>query len=181
MFVARLNPHTNEQTIQERFNRYGSVKKVSLIRDIITGFSKCYGFVEYHNANDAKDAALGMHQEDIDDFHICVEMEKERMLTGWIPRRLGGGIGGKKESGQIRFGGVDRPFHRVIQVKKMNHRFHRSPSRDRQTSKSRESTQSYKRDQYKTSYRNRRLSRSRSRGRSRSRERRSDQQRVGFK
>jgi len=30
--------------------------------------------------------------------------------VGWKPRRLGGGLGGKKESGQLRFGGRDRPF-----------------------------------------------------------------------
>lgn len=27
---------------------------------------------------------------------------------------LGGGFGGKKESGQLRFGGMDRPFKRPI-------------------------------------------------------------------
>ncbi|KAF1789687.1 hypothetical protein GQ600_13274 [Phytophthora cactorum] len=31
-------------------------------------------------------------------------------MKGWKPRRLGGGLGGKKESGQLRFGGRDRPF-----------------------------------------------------------------------
>ncbi|KAK8969972.1 hypothetical protein KSP40_PGU003108 [Platanthera guangdongensis] len=31
-------------------------------------------------------------------------------MPGWIPRRLGGGLGGKKESGQLRFGGRERPF-----------------------------------------------------------------------
>ena len=29
---------------------------------------------------------------------------------GWVPRRLGGGIGGNKNSGQLRFGGITRPF-----------------------------------------------------------------------
>jgi U11/U12 small nuclear ribonucleoprotein SNRNP35 len=31
-------------------------------------------------------------------------------MQGWIPRRLGGGFSGKKESGQLRFGARDRPF-----------------------------------------------------------------------
>ncbi|CAH9101275.1 unnamed protein product [Cuscuta europaea] len=34
----------------------------------------------------------------------------QRLMPGWIPRRLGGGLGGKKESGQLRFGGRERPF-----------------------------------------------------------------------
>lgn len=31
-------------------------------------------------------------------------------MKGWKPRRLGGGFGGKRESGQLRFGGAVRPF-----------------------------------------------------------------------
>lgn len=30
--------------------------------------------------------------------------------------RLGGGLGGKKESGQLRFGGRDRPFRKPINL-----------------------------------------------------------------
>lgn len=33
-----------------------------------------------------------------------------RTMKGWKPRRLGGGFGGKRESGQLRFGGISRPF-----------------------------------------------------------------------
>ena len=35
---------------------------------------------------------------------------REQTIPGWIPRRLGGGVGGKKQSGQMRFGGRDCPF-----------------------------------------------------------------------
>ena len=47
---------------------------------------------------------------------------------GWVPRRLGGGFGGKKESGQLRFGGKDRPFRKPIKLvreeaeRKLGHR-----------------------------------------------------------
>lgn len=39
-----------------------------------------------------------------------------RTLKGWIPRRLGGGFGGKKESGQLRFGGRSRPFQKPYDI-----------------------------------------------------------------
>lgn len=39
-----------------------------------------------------------------------------RTLKGWKPRRLGGGFGGKKESGQLRFGGRARPFQRPYEI-----------------------------------------------------------------
>lgn len=48
----------------------------------------------------------------IDDAKILVDFERGRTVEGWVPRRFGGGLGGKKESGQIRFGGRDRPFKR---------------------------------------------------------------------
>lgn len=41
---------------------------------------------------------------------ILVDYERSRGMVGWIPRRFGGGYGGKKESGQLRFGARDRPF-----------------------------------------------------------------------
>lgn len=47
----------------------------------------------------------------IDDRMICVDYERSRIMPGFIPRRLGGGLCGKKESGQLRFGGRDRPFN----------------------------------------------------------------------
>lgn len=48
----------------------------------------------------------------IDDCKILVDFEHQRVLSNWHPRRLGGGFGGKQESGQLRFGCVDRPFRR---------------------------------------------------------------------
>lgn len=50
----------------------------------------------------------------LDDCEIIVDFECERTLKGWKPRRLGGGFGGKKESGQLRFGCKDRPFQRPV-------------------------------------------------------------------
>ncbi|XP_031123261.1 U11/U12 small nuclear ribonucleoprotein 35 kDa protein isoform X1 [Ipomoea triloba] len=50
------------------------------------------------------------HHKIIDDSEIIVDYNRQRLMPGWIPRRLGGGLGGKKESGQLRFGGRDRPF-----------------------------------------------------------------------
>jgi hypothetical protein len=45
---------------------------------------------------------------------ILVDYERERITQGWIPRRLGGGLAGKKESGQLRFGGREKPFRKPL-------------------------------------------------------------------
>lgn len=75
------------------------------------------------------------HHSIIDDCEIIVDYNRQQLMPGWIPRRLGelsshllrkfspfllqcltsfspagGGLGGKKESGQLRFGGRERPF-----------------------------------------------------------------------
>lgn len=50
----------------------------------------------------------------IDGREIIVEYELERRVSGWKPRRFGGGLGGFKESGQLRFGGRAKPFARIF-------------------------------------------------------------------
>lgn len=72
----------------------------------------------------------------LDGAQIIVDYECERILPGWIPRRFGecklhcklhplmidmymctgGGLGGKKESGQLRFGGRERSFKKPMYV-----------------------------------------------------------------
>jgi len=52
----------------------------------------------------------------IDGRQILVDYERSRVMEGWIPRRMGGGFAGRKESGQLRFGARDRPFKRPLNV-----------------------------------------------------------------
>ena len=87
-----------------------------MVRDIITGNSRRYAFVEFKRERDTRLAWREMNKTIIDGSEILVEYEKERVLKGWVPRRFGGGFGGRKESGQLRFGGRDRPFRRPLPV-----------------------------------------------------------------
>lgn len=48
-------------------------------------------------------------------FAILQEGVQQTALT---PLLLGGGFGGKKESGQLRFGGRDRPFKKPFAIPK---------------------------------------------------------------
>lgn len=116
LFVGRLNLRTSERQLKDEFGQYGQVKSCRLVRDIITGMSRGYGFVEFRKESDAHRAWKAAHGSMFHERQILVEWEFSRTMPGWIPRRLGGGLGGKKESGQLRFGGRDRPFKRPFIV-----------------------------------------------------------------
>lgn len=85
-----------------------------MVRDIVTGFPKGYAFIEYESQQGAEDAYRRAYRMTLDGQVIFVDFECERLLKGWKPRRLGGGFAGRKESGQLRFGGRDRPFAKPI-------------------------------------------------------------------
>ncbi|CAL8279175.1 unnamed protein product [Arctogadus glacialis] len=116
LYVARLNPQTTEERLQEVFSKYGQINRLRLVRDIVTGFSKRYAFIEYKEERSITRARREANKLVVDQNELFVDFEQERTLKGWIPRRLGGGQGGKKESGQLRFGGKDRPFRKPISL-----------------------------------------------------------------
>ncbi|XP_053704091.1 U11/U12 small nuclear ribonucleoprotein 35 kDa protein [Synchiropus splendidus] len=116
LFVARLNPLTTEEKLHQTFSKYGDIKRLRLVRDVVTGFSKRYAFIEYKEERAVVRARRDANKLVVDQQEVFVDFEQERTLKGWVPRRLGGGQGGKKESGQLRFGGRDRPFRKPINL-----------------------------------------------------------------
>ncbi|ETN18573.1 hypothetical protein PPTG_04140 [Phytophthora nicotianae INRA-310] len=110
LFVARLSFDTTESTIRDFFSNYGPIRRLRLVRDKKTDKSKGYAFIEFEHERDFERAYRQAHRRMIDGATILVDFERSRVMKGWKPRRLGGGLGGKKESGQLRFGGRDRPF-----------------------------------------------------------------------
>ena len=114
IFIGRLNPQTSEETLEQVFSRFGKIKQLRLIRDIVTGFSKRYAFIEYEDERSADKAEYDANHSVIDQTEVIVMLECSRTMPGWVPRRFGGGLNGKKESGQLRFGGQERPFRKPI-------------------------------------------------------------------
>lgn len=114
IFVSRLNFNTNESTLRRTFSEYGEILTCSLIRDIVTGASKGYAFIEFKSRSSVEAATRTANKSELDGRIIFVDKEIGRTMKGWVPRRLGGGFGGNKNSGQLRFGGRDRPFKKPI-------------------------------------------------------------------
>lgn len=76
----------------------------------MTGLSEGYGFVTFERTYAREDAYKKANECIIDNHRILVDYDLGRTMKGWIPRRLGGGFSGIKKSGQLRFGGREKPF-----------------------------------------------------------------------
>ncbi|KYQ55304.1 U11/U12 small nuclear ribonucleoprotein 35 kDa protein [Trachymyrmex zeteki] len=114
IFVARLSSKITNYDLKEFFSKYGDVISAKVIVDVVTGLSQGYGFVEMKSEEEARRVLRRTVDATLKGYKIFIDYECGRSLKGWKPRRLGGGFGGKKESGQLRFGGKDRPFKRPI-------------------------------------------------------------------
>jgi len=116
LFVGRLNENTNENDIKKVFSKFGKISNVRVVVDIVTGISRGYGFIEFDSEKDCKRAYNNGDNITIDGHKVLIDYERARVMKNWIPRRLGGGFGGKKESGQLRFGSIDRPFKEPLNI-----------------------------------------------------------------
>ncbi|CDS13327.1 hypothetical protein LRAMOSA05505 [Lichtheimia ramosa] len=110
IFVGRLNHATTEESLRAFFERYGTITCLHLPCNIVTGTSQGYAFITFKHRHEARDAYENGHRAVLDEHVLLVDYERSRMMKGWIPRRLGGGYSGNKTSGQLRFGGRDKPF-----------------------------------------------------------------------
>ncbi|OMJ79130.1 hypothetical protein SteCoe_20921 [Stentor coeruleus] len=92
IFVCKLDYNTTESLLKKEFDVYGKIKVVKIIKDH-NGKSRGYGFIEYENEEDYKNAYKLADGKKIDGRKILVDYERGRTTKGWKPRRLGGGKG----------------------------------------------------------------------------------------
>lgn len=97
LFVARLNYDTTEAKLRREFEVYGSIKKICLIHDRVHSRPRGYAFIEYKREKEMLDAYKRADGKRIDGRRVLVDVERARTSKGWLPRRLGGGLGGRKE------------------------------------------------------------------------------------
>lgn len=97
LFVARLNYDTTEAKLRREFESYGPIKRICMIQDRVQGKARGYAFIEYKKEKDMHDAYKRADGKRIDGRRVLVDVERGRTHKGWLPRRLGGGLGGRKE------------------------------------------------------------------------------------
>lgn len=80
LYVGNLSYNTNEDSLRNLFQTYGTVESVKVITDRDTGTSKGFGFVEMGTDAEAGAAIAGANGLDLDGRQIKVNeaMDKPR-------------------------------------------------------------------------------------------------------
>lgn len=99
LFVGRLAYEVTEGKLLREFEAYGPVKDLKLITDK-NGKSRGYAFIEFEHSEDMKRAFRAADGMRIEGRHIVVDVERGHTAPNWLPRRLGGGLGGTRLGGK---------------------------------------------------------------------------------
>ena len=95
IFVGRLAYEVSERKLLREFEHYGPVKDVKLVRDKEEK-SRGYAFVEFEKEDDMRRAYRAADGMRIEGRQIVVDVERGHTVPNWLPRRLGGGLGGTR-------------------------------------------------------------------------------------
>ncbi|PFH56534.1 hypothetical protein XA68_16356 [Ophiocordyceps unilateralis] len=94
--------HTEETTLRQKFEEYGTVEEAVVVKDRDTGRSRGFGFVRYTQEGDAHNAILAMNNVEFDGRTIRVDKASDNG-----PR---GGYGGRGNSTAYGRGGYPVPM-----------------------------------------------------------------------
>jgi RNA recognition motif-containing protein len=109
IFVGNLSYSVTEDELQAAFAQYGTVDRVSMIRDRATGQPRGFAFVEMADSNEAQNAINAMNGRELNGRAINVNEARPREERGpGGGRGFGGGgrgNGGGGGRGRGGFGG----------------------------------------------------------------------------
>jgi SAM-dependent methyltransferase len=81
--VEGISDHTGEDGLKELFSKVGDVESITIIRDIYTGRSRGFGFVEMPSQAEGESAIRSLNAFVLDGLQISVKAPKhQRLLKG---------------------------------------------------------------------------------------------------
>ncbi len=98
IFVGNLSYQTTEAELETAFGTFGTVERVSIVRDRDTGQPRGFAFVEMTNADQAASAIQGLNGTEMGGRAINVNEARPREERGG-GNRFGGGGGGRGPKG----------------------------------------------------------------------------------
>ena len=96
LFVAGLPFDVDDQELQEMFETYGTVGSAKVILDRETRKSRGFGFVEFANDAEAKEAIKALDGGSLEGRQLTVKLAEDKPSSGGGNR--GGGGGGYRDN-----------------------------------------------------------------------------------
>ncbi len=97
LYVGNLSYSVNNESLEELFAAFGTVRSAQVIQDRDTGRSKGFGFVEMADDNAARTAIAELNEKDFGGRALTVNEARPREERGGGGG--GGGYGGGRRSG----------------------------------------------------------------------------------
>ncbi|MGH9369782.1 MAG: RNA recognition motif domain-containing protein [Thermoanaerobaculia bacterium] len=88
LYVGNLPYNTTEEDLRNLFSQYGNVESVAVVTDRDTGRSRGFGFVEFADDNEARNAITGLSGQEYGGRALTVNEARPKTGGG------GGGRGG---------------------------------------------------------------------------------------
>ena len=96
LYVGNFPYEVGETELQELFARAGTVETVKVMRDMATGRSRGFAFVEMTNDTEANAACESLNQHEFEGRRLTVNEAKPQERSGGGSYSRGGGFGGQK-------------------------------------------------------------------------------------
>ncbi len=90
IYVGNLSKDVTDNDLEELFSTFGIIKSVKVIKDLFSGESKGFGFVEMASDNDAQKAITDLNTKELKGKKIVVNEARPKR-----DNRRGGGGGGR--------------------------------------------------------------------------------------
>jgi len=91
VFIGGLAWHTDDATLRQKFEEFGTVEEAVVVKDRDTGRSRGFGFVRFSQESEAESAIAAMNNVEFDGRQIRVDKASDKSSN---PRPGFGGRGG---------------------------------------------------------------------------------------
>ena len=82
LFVGNLAPQTSEEELSVLFKGFGEVRSVQIKRDLFSGVSKGFGFIEMPGRQHSLNAIAGLNGKDLNGQPLTVNESQPRQGGG---------------------------------------------------------------------------------------------------
>ena len=94
IYVGNLPYEADDRQLQDLFSQYGTVSSARVIMDRMTDRSKCFGFVEMQDKDEANAAISALNEQDMGGRNLRVNESEPKPRDGGGRGGAGGGGGG---------------------------------------------------------------------------------------